>query len=93
MLDGAVFERSAFSNGRQYFALRSQSFFDNKPKQILSAIPDKNKQTVASSIKGCYVVVAVPLVSIFAQSTLPYWKICDLGLDTSLACLELLEFS
>ena len=61
-LDGAVFERSAFSNGRQQFGLRSESFFDNEPKQMLSAVPDKNKQTVAPPISGCFVVVAVPLI-------------------------------
>ena len=71
-LDGAVFERSAFSNGRQQFGLRSESFFDNEPKQMLSAVPDKNKQTVAPPISGCFVVVAVQFVSILAQSTFPY---------------------
>ena len=56
----------------QTSALRSQSFFDNELKQMLSAVPDKNKQTVALPISGCFVVVAVQFVSILAQSTFPY---------------------
>ena len=41
--------------------------------QMLSAVPDKNKQTVAPPISGCFVVVAVQFVSILAQSTFPYY--------------------
>ena len=57
--------------------MRSQSFFDNEPKQILSAIPDlsaKNKQTVAPSIRGTATTTKQPLLLRFQiiQSTLPY---------------------
>jgi len=59
--------------------VRSQSFFDNEPKQILSAIPDlsaKNKQTVASSIRGTATTTKQPLLLLLRfqiiQSTLPY---------------------
>ena len=71
-LDGAVFARWKAKRHWQTSALRSQSFFDNEPKQMLSAVPDKNKQTVAPPISGCFVVVAVQFVSILAQSTFPY---------------------
>ena len=59
--------------------MRSQSFFDNEPKQILSAIPDlsaKNKQTVAPSIRGTATTTKQPLLLGFQiiQSTLPYLK-------------------
>ena len=57
--------------------MRSQSFFDNEPKQILSAIPDlsaKNKQTVAPSIRGTATTTKQPLLLRFLiiQSTFPY---------------------
>ncbi len=57
--------------------MRSQSFFDNEPKQILSAIPDlsaKNKQTVAPSIRGTATKQPLLLLLRFQiiQSTLPY---------------------
>ena len=59
--------------------MRSQSFFDNEPKQILSAIPDlsaKNKQTVAPSIRGTATTTKQPLLLLLRfqiiQSTLPY---------------------
>ena len=58
----------------------SESFFDNEPKQILSAIPDlsaKNKQTVAPSIRGTATTTKQPLLLLLLrfqiiQSTLPY---------------------
>ena len=59
--------------------MRSQSFFDNEPKQILSAIPDlsaKNKQTVAPSIRGTATTTKQLLLLLLRfqiiQSTLPY---------------------
>ena len=62
--------------------MRSQSFFDNEPKQILSAIPDlsaKNKQTVAPSIRGTATTTKQPLLLLLRfqiiQSTLPYHPI------------------
>ena len=60
--------------------MRSESFFDNEPKQILSAIPDlsaKNKQTVAPSIRGTATTTKQPLLLLLRfqiiQSTLPYY--------------------
>ena len=58
--------------------MRSESFFDNESKQILSAIPDlstKNKQTVAPSIRGTATTTKQPLLLLrfqIIQSTLPY---------------------
>ena len=59
----------------------SESFFDNEPKQILSAIPNlsaKNKQTVAPSIRETATTTKQPLLMLLLcfqiiQSTLPYY--------------------
>ena len=77
--DGAILSSLSSKRYWQTSAVRSQSFFDNEPKQILSAIPDlsaKNKQTVAPSIRGTATTTKQPLLLLLRfqiiQSTLPY---------------------
>ena len=77
--DGAILSSLSSKRYWQTSAVRSESFFDNEPKQILSAIPDlsaKNKQTVAPSIRGTTTTTKQPLLLLLRfqiiQSTLPY---------------------
>ena len=79
--DGAILSSLSSKRYWQTSAVRSESFFDNEPKQILSAIPDlsaKNKQTVAPSVRGTATTTKQPMLLLLRfqiiQSTLPYMQ-------------------